>query len=97
MLRNLTPEQRDAILQQIGGGGSTGGQTSDRTQQSRNRGEGDNAARQGADRDDANQQRRERTEDEDEYRQGFPLLKGDDTVIVRIDLQRARSAETPPG
>lgn len=86
MLRNLTPEQRNAILQQIGGAVGTGtpstsnnGQNRDRTQ-----GQEDQGQQQGQ-----LERRKERDEDADEYRNGMPLLKGDDTVIVRIDLPRA--------
>lgn len=87
MLRSLTPEQRDALLQQIGGT-STGKSATDRTATGGNRADGaDTQGQAGAERDGAAQkQRTERNEDGDEFRQGLPLLKGDDTVIIRIDL-----------
>jgi protein involved in polysaccharide export with SLBB domain len=95
MLKNLTPEQRDEILKQITGGGTggsaldalgaiSGGMGPSRGQQgdeasgrSKLSGELDDRARQ--DKPD---------DEKEELRGGLPILKGDDSVIIRIDIQR---------
>ena len=95
LLRNLTPEQREQILRQItgaGGGGTTIGSTS------RGRAErGLPDAEQEAERDRrALERMREREAEEEETRNGMPLLKGDDTVIIRIQLRQAQPGTVPP-
>ena len=86
LLRNLPSEQRDALVRQVTGG------TSGSTTGSRRDGES-------SDRD----MDRDRTQDTDQQRrlleeQGLiqakdPILKGDDTVIINIDLQRRQPAQ----
>lgn len=88
LLRNLTPEQREQILRQItgaGGGGTISSTPRDRAE----RGLPD--TEQEAERDRrALERMREREAEEEETRNGMPLLKGDDTVIIRIQLKQAQ-------
>src|SRR5262245_2632524 len=91
LLKNLTPEQREAIMQQVlgGGGGSstsggvTGGTTPRRDQQDQTE-----RADTTSQLDRANEARLGTftTADGEEFRNGIPLLKGNDWVIVKIDL-----------
>jgi polysaccharide biosynthesis/export protein len=90
-LRNLSPEERDAILRQVTGQGGIGsGSTSSPDR------------RTGVQRDDRNLQeesedraeRRRRGEaEEEETRNGLPLLKGDDYVIIKIDFPQAEPGD----
>jgi len=103
MLRNLSPEQQEAILRQISGGvggGGLGGSSS-----------GTSRGRQGGEQSDREQQRLEtqdsrRRRPADEYedeplRNGLPMLRGEDSVIINIDLRQALPGQDafplPPG
>jgi polysaccharide biosynthesis/export protein len=90
LLRNLAPEQRDALLRQItgGAGGSTGGSRSSRDQR-----DDDQSDR---DRRQAEELARLRLVDESDdgpLRNGQPILKGDDSVIINIDLRQAQPGQ----
>ncbi len=88
LLRNLTPEQRAEILRQITGRG-------DVSDDSRTRSERE---REDTSRDDSTRVRsidRDLTEEEEEESQrGVPVLKGNDTVIIRIDLPQGPQSQT---
>jgi polysaccharide biosynthesis/export protein len=100
ILRNLTPEQREAILRQLGGGagGGLGSSRSNRGDSERERDELSDA-----ELEEDRGQRRDRDEEELEPR--IPVLKGDDSVILRVDLPKTQAANTtgqfpgavPPG
>lgn len=90
MLRSLSPEQRDAILQQLSGGrsGSTGSSSS------RSRDDG----LRGTTAQELEIERRRREElkaqeSEEELRNGMPILKGDDWVIIKIAVPPERQSE----
>jgi protein involved in polysaccharide export with SLBB domain len=88
MLRNLTPEQREAILGQLSGGGGSGASAAG------GNGRGDAA---GGKRDRTG----ERTDREGEaLLAGFPpetpVLKPEDSVLLSVDFRKARMV-VPPG
>src|SRR5260370_6870781 len=78
IFRSLTPEQQDAILRQLGGGGTgIGGATS---------GQGQTGQRQGQiPESDLERMQKSRVEGE-EVEPLIPVLKGDDSVIIEIDF-----------
>jgi polysaccharide biosynthesis/export protein len=96
LLRSLSPEQREALLRQVvgGSGADASGSRRDRTE--------------GVDRErtDRDEQRRPQDltsgrpkTDSEELRDGVPVLKGDDSVIIKIDLppeNPALGGVTPP-
>lgn len=98
MLRTLTPEQREEILRQITGGssGGIGSSGAGRDSGDRNRDEmGDRADGVLRDRNqDARYGGRQR-EDED-FQNGVPVLKGDDWVIVKIDMPPEHPEQQQP-
>jgi len=85
LLRNLTPEQRDAIMRQVTGGGSGG--SSSRSERDVADREQDAAARQ-----DPEVSRR-LLEEQGLLGPKDPVLKGDDTVILNLDLQKKPKPE----
>jgi polysaccharide biosynthesis/export protein len=97
LLRNMSPSERDEILRQVTGGGGTGrSSSSDRSTDSDR---ADPNLRREEDQDRAARARR--AEDEEETRNGFPLLKSDDYVIIKIDFPQAEPGDDlvalPPG
>jgi polysaccharide biosynthesis/export protein len=82
LLQNMSPEQRDELLRQITGSGSSGGSASGASRHT-DRPNGD------FERDRAAEDRYARQQDEEEREPRIPVLKGDDTVIINIDLQKA--------
>jgi polysaccharide export outer membrane protein len=85
MFRNLTPEQQDAILRQLGGGAGTGGLGT--TGASSASGGVDRQAQQ--DRQRQGMQGMQETDQERAQRleqTAVPVLKGEDWVIVEIDF-----------
>jgi polysaccharide biosynthesis/export protein len=97
MLRNLSPEQREEILRQLGGGGDGGSSRS----RSRNRGDDRDQDRQRddeLDEEDEDADRRDRLTGLDEFGQPrLPILKARDSVIIRVDLPRADNGQQPVG
>jgi len=100
ILKNLTPDQRDEILRQMTGGtGSTSGSGAQRNRGARDQG-GDQTDRTGMETD---AERAWRLLGEDQQLEPIvPVLKGDDSVIIKIDLQQAQpgqatGAMTPSG
>ncbi len=92
ILRNLTPQQRDQILQQIGGGNGSSSTTGNGSATRRDRGVADQAGDQSdltPAQTDAERARRLAGEDQQFDSKGNPLLSGDDSVIIKIDLQKA--------
>ena len=99
LLKNLTPEQRDAIMQQVlGGTGTSGGLGSSSTRTNRD---------DQTDRTDVTQQQRDRTleprlgettttADGEELRNGVPLLRGDDWIIIKIDMPPEHPEQNQP-
>jgi polysaccharide biosynthesis/export protein len=102
MLQNLTPEQREEIMRQIGGASSGGSSTSSNSRRDRDD-EDRNARPQDQILDpETRRQAVTRTPDGEEFRNGVPLLKGDDWVIIKIDFQQfpllsAPNAAAPGG
>jgi polysaccharide export outer membrane protein len=92
MLKNLTPEQQDAILKQITGGGGTGisRDTSGREPSERREGDTEPTKPDGS----ADRPLRE-GQDSTEKPPPVLVLTGDDSVIIRIDLKRTESAQPP--
>lgn len=90
MLRNLTPEQQDAILRQITGGGTGTGSTGTRSRGGRDQAEqGTLGTQQGTEADRtggllASGEQRE---------PAIPILKGDDSVIIKIDIPQAQPGD----
>ena len=90
LLRNLTPEQRDALLRQVTGGGTSGSSTSrDRDTTERDRSNRDTDRNTTSDLDSA----RNGPADATSLQPKIPLLKADDTVIINIDLQKAQPGQ----
>jgi polysaccharide biosynthesis/export protein len=88
MLRNLSPEQRDAILRQITGGGSGGAAGTRRDRDDDRPERGDNRET------DADSRRAEsETDTDDGLVPKIPILRADDTVIINIDLQKAQPGQ----
>jgi len=89
MFRNLTPEQQDAILQRLGGSGSSsstgstgiGGDTVPNADRQGNSGQRSDLGRQGNSRPSADA--------DTEAEPTIPLLKGEDWVILEIDFHLA--------
>jgi protein involved in polysaccharide export with SLBB domain len=80
IFRNLTPEQQDAILRQLGGAGTTGGAASAGERQRQI-----DRQRQGQETD---QERALRSLIQgEEVEPIIPVLKGEDWVIIEIDFQ----------
>lgn len=90
LLKNLSPDQRDAIMRQVTGGAGTGSlggsSTTSRDRQTPDQNELDRQRAQAAEL----QRRIEERQDTDDapLRNGLPILRGDDSVIVVIDLRR---------
>ena len=84
IFRNLSPDQQDAILQQLGGrstgSSSSGGRADQNGRRRQDDGNSDRAA---------NDQPRMTPSQEEEIEARSPYLKGDDWVIVEIDYQLA--------
>jgi polysaccharide export outer membrane protein len=98
LLKNLTPEQREAIMQQVlGGGGTSGGLGSS---SSTRRDQGDQTDRAEDTQRDRNVESRlgqtTTTPDGEEFRNGVPLLKGDDWVIIKIDMPPEHPDQNQP-
>ncbi|MEJ0037617.1 MAG: SLBB domain-containing protein [Gammaproteobacteria bacterium] len=86
LLRTLSPEQRDALLRQITGGGSGSGGGLGSVSASDRASERDRTTAS-----DDQLRRVQPAEDESErevLRNGQPVLKGDDSVILKIDITR---------
>ena len=85
LLRNLTPEQRAEILRQVPDDSRA------RSDQERI-----DTSREDSTRERSTERRsRDLTEEEEEENQrGVPVLKGNDTVIIRIDLPQAPQSQT---
>jgi polysaccharide export outer membrane protein len=90
MLKNLSPEQREAIMQQVlGGGGTSSGVLGGESTTQRPEQQEQNAAAV-----DAAQMQRTiearygivTTAEGDEFRNGLPILKGEDFVVIKIDV-----------
>jgi polysaccharide biosynthesis/export protein len=92
MLRNLTPEQRDAILQQITGGSGSGSSSSSSRDRDRNIDRGERSDRETRNTTDTDTQRRD-TDETQTLQPRIPLLKGDDTVIINIDVRKAEPGQ----
>src|SRR5262245_42760218 len=95
MLQNLTPEQRDEILKQItGGGSSSSGSTLGSSSSATNR---DRAADQGETADlDARRRSQSNEQELDENGEPIPripVMKGDDWVVIKIDLPQAQPGQ----
>jgi polysaccharide biosynthesis/export protein len=97
LLRNLSPDQRDALMRQITGGSGAssilGGGTGTTTTTGRDRQTGtqtDSESQRA--RAEESQRRIEARQDTDDapLRNGLPILRGDDSVIINIDLKQAR-------
>jgi protein involved in polysaccharide export with SLBB domain len=100
LLKDLTPEQREAIMQQVlggGGGNSTGatgtGATTRRDQQDQ-RERTDTTSQ--LDRATEARYGTVTTQDGEEFRNGVPLLKGDDWVIIKIDMPPDHPEQNQP-
>jgi polysaccharide biosynthesis/export protein len=90
MLRNLTPEQQQALLRQITGGGSRANGSSGDLLQLPNRTDRDRLDGVTQDADSLERRRLDEDDEEkEEKRDGVPVLKADDSVIINIDLPRA--------
>ncbi len=96
MLKTLTPEQRDEILRQITGGSSSGSSTSG-SSTSRDRGNDQGDQTDGALRDHNTDARLGTTTNADgeELRNGFPVLKGDDWIIIKVDMPPEHPEQAP--
>jgi polysaccharide biosynthesis/export protein len=92
MLRNLTPEQQQALLRQITGGSRANGTSSSDLLQLPNRTDRDRQDGLTQDADNLERRRLEEDEEKEEKRDGVPILKADDSVIINIDLPRATPA-----
>jgi protein involved in polysaccharide export with SLBB domain len=101
MLKALTPEQREEILRQVTGG--TSGSTSGTATRGSDRD-------QASDRDDASLDGRNADarfgrvpSDDEQLQNGVPVMKGDDWVIVKIDMppehpeQQSAQSQPPVG
>ncbi len=94
MFRNLTPDQQDAILKQLGAGGATGaagaagavsGAGGDRSLQ---------ADRQQQKRADSYEERNPFSPEE-EREPAIPVLRGEDWVVIETDFQLAARTPAP--
>jgi protein involved in polysaccharide export with SLBB domain len=93
LFQSLTPEQQDAIMKQLGGGAggitallggqSTGKQTLDKLGMSNRRQAGEQAPPQAA-------------QDEEAQEAALPGLKGEDWVVVEVDVPAPKPAAPPP-
>jgi protein involved in polysaccharide export with SLBB domain len=98
MLRNLSQEQRDALMQQFGiqpgsvGDTGTGSTNRQGTQRSRDGVPGQSPSDTTGDQQRNDLRRLEPQEDQEEYRNGVPLLRADDSIILRIDFPRPQTA-----
>ncbi len=92
MLQGLSQEQRDALLNQIGqGGSSTGGSSSSSSRTDTDRRNGDLNNQQ-----DTREERRRTPSEEDEEREPLlPVFKGEDWVVVEIDYVLPPRAYSP--
>jgi len=92
LLRTLSPEQRDAILQQITGG-SSGGVSTGTSPPSTSRGDLDRNV-SGVDQNQGLQRSasrdRQADQDDDLQNRGLPVLKGEDWVIIRAAVPPER-------
>jgi polysaccharide export outer membrane protein len=89
LLRNLSPEQREAILRQLGGGAGNQGRSSSERRDA----QGDRDGRAQEESEEERARRLEREDEEVEPR--IPILKGDDSVIIRIDLPPRELPQQP--
>jgi polysaccharide export outer membrane protein len=94
LLRDLSPEQRDALMRQITGGsgssaaGGAAGASRGRTDGVRE--EMSERERQQAELEDLRRRRVLEDPDDAPLRNGSPILRGEDSVIVNIDVTKAR-------
>ena len=92
MLKDLSPEEREAIMRQVTGGSTGGSSTGD----SSSRGERSRSQDEQAYRDDGTlgdrdaEARFRRSTEDQELQNGVPVLKGDDWVIIKIDMPPER-------
>jgi polysaccharide export outer membrane protein len=89
MFRNLTPDQQDAILRQLGGGGSSSGALGGSTGLGSSSGSSDRQSqqdrqRQGQGQAQANEQ--DRVPADEEREPLIPVMKGEDWAVVEIDF-----------
>lgn len=100
LLRNLSPEQRDALLQQITGSSGSSSGASSNSSRDKQLSEQSDLDRQRA-TDDEKRRRAAEEADEGPLRNGQPILSGDDWVIINIELRQQLSqqkgAQLPPG
>jgi polysaccharide export outer membrane protein len=87
LLGNLTPQQREELMRQITGGGGlgTGAGTGGTGNSARGGRDGDQPDDQTRDRD-VDQSLRDSQGNEVQRRPTIPVLKGDDWVVIRIDV-----------
>jgi polysaccharide export outer membrane protein len=96
IFRNLTPEQQDAILKQLGGsgsGGALGGLSSlgtDRQSTSDRQSTGDRQQQ-----NQANDQAGNAAGDQQQQRSGVPVIRADEWVIIEIDFHLAARPLSP--
>src|SRR4051794_23638208 len=79
ILKSISPEQRDQIMQQLGIGTGSGNGTADRSGAQ----QGANGARGAMDQQERRQQK---PVNEDEADERIPRLRGEDFVIIEIEL-----------
>ncbi|MEP7242277.1 MAG: SLBB domain-containing protein [Gammaproteobacteria bacterium] len=92
-LRNLSPDQRDEIVRQVTGSGSSGASAPRREGGTERESRQTTDPTQPRDGRDTNVPRDARSSDSDDYQDGMPVLKGDDTVIIRIDFPQAQPGD----
>jgi polysaccharide export outer membrane protein len=93
LFQSLTPEQQDAIMKQLGGGGggitallggqSTGKESLDKQGMANRRQAGEQAPPQAA-------------QDEEAQEAALPGLKGEDWVVIQVDVPAPKPATPPP-
>jgi protein involved in polysaccharide export with SLBB domain len=82
ILRNMPADQRDALIRQVTGGGLSGGTTGTR----KDRDQKDRDEEAGTEQDP--EAARRKLEEQGLIQPQDAMLKGDDTVIINIDLQK---------
>ncbi len=93
LLKNLSPDQRDALMTQIAGGGTSilGGNSSTTTNRDRQiNAQPDNDLQRAQAEELQRRLEARRDPDDAPLRNGLPVLRGDDSVIINIDLKRPR-------